>query len=169
MKITVDLLIKSKKWQNLPKIEQKIKNIIKNLIPLSPLAKINDKNLNLELTILLVASRTMKNLNSQHRGKNYATDVLSFPAQQIKDGKVKNLQIFDNYLFLGDIICCFETIQKEATQQNKDFDSHLTHLILHSILHLIGFDHEEIKAAKKMEDLEIEILEKLGIKNPYLI
>ena len=70
-------------------------------------------------------------------------------------------------LLLGDIVIAYETVKKESLAQKKKFHEHLTHLILHSILHLIGFDHEDEKMAKIMENLEIKILKTLKIQNPY--
>jgi len=72
-------------------------------------------------------------------------------------------------LFLGDIVISYEYCRDDAIRQNKKFENHLTHLILHSILHLLGYDHEvDEKEAKIMEEKEIKILKKLHIENPYL-
>jgi probable rRNA maturation factor len=112
----------------------------------------------------------MKKINLEFRGKNKATNVLSFPALDenlIRQIGLKKLAGADEYLFLGDIIIAFETLKKESLAQKKKFHDHLIHLILHSILHLIGYDHEEEKMAKIMEDLEVRILKKLKIKDPY--
>ncbi len=68
---------------------------------------------------------------------------------------------------LGDIVLAFETIAREAVEQNKDFSAHLTHLLVHGTLHLLGYDHENDQEAQEMEGLEIEILKKMGINNPY--
>ncbi len=73
-----------------------------------------------------------------------------------------------DYLLLGDIIISYQTVKKESLAQKKKFRDHLTHLILHSILHLIGFDHEDEAMATKMEALEVKILKKIGISNPYI-
>lgn len=62
----------------------------------------------------------------------------------------------------------FEYIKNEAENNNKKFNDHLTHLVIHGILHLIGYDHEDAKMASEMENLEIKILKQLGINNPYL-
>ncbi len=170
--IYVDLVIKYKKWLEVKNIERKITKICQKLIPLTNLGKILDRKTKIEVAILLVGSAKMKNLNFKYRDKNYSTNVLSFPAtpeELIKNGNLKNLKLYDNYLFLGDIICCFEAVKKEALVENKNFFDHLTHLILHSILHLIGYDHQKLDDAKIMEKLEIKILKELNIKNPYKI
>ena len=91
------------------------------------------------------------------RKKNSATNVLSFPSNDK----------FDNILFLGDIIFSIESIKREANRDNKSVENHLTHLFIHAVLHLLGYDHETEEQAEKMENLEIEILSNLQIDNPY--
>ena len=108
-----------------------------------------------EISIVLADNNFIQNLNHVYRGKDKPTNVLSFPQ--------------DEPGLLGDVILAYETIEKEANEQEKSFEDHLTHLIVHGTLHLLGHDHEDDKEAKEMEALEIEILEKLGIKNPYEI
>ncbi len=141
--IAVDVVTKSKKWIGKEKL---VERLAKKLISLVE----SDAQ---ELSISLVSDRQMKKINLQFRDKNKPTNVLSFPA-------------FDR-LFLGDIVIAYETLEREAKEQKKKFNDHLTHLILHSILHLLGHDHEEEKMAQKMEKLEIKILKQLDIENPY--
>jgi probable rRNA maturation factor len=141
--IVVDVVTKNKKWAGKEKL---VERLAKKLISLV-------KSDAQELAISLVSDRQMKRINFQFRDKNKPTNVLSFPA-------------FDR-LFLGDIVIAYETLECEAKEQKKKFNDHLTHLILHSILHLLGHDHEEEKMAQKMEKLEIKILKQLDIENPY--
>jgi probable rRNA maturation factor len=141
--IAVDVVTKNKKWVGKEKL---VERLAKKLISLV-------KSDAQEISISLVSDRQMKKINSQFRDKNKPTNVLSFPA-------------FDR-LFLGDIVIAYETLEREAKEQKKKFNDHLTHLILHSILHLLGHDHEEEKMAQKMEKLEIKILKQLDIENPY--
>ncbi|MBM3579401.1 MAG: rRNA maturation RNase YbeY [Alphaproteobacteria bacterium] len=139
----IDIVLKSKKWVGKEKLVEKItKKIL-------PLAKVNA----CEVSISLVCDRQMKKINLQFRGKDKSTNVLSFSA-------------FDKF-FLGDIVLAYETLVREAVEQKKTFNNHLAHLLLHSILHLLGHDHEEEEMAEKMEKLEIKILGQLGISNPY--
>lgn len=169
-KLTTDIAIRSKKWHNEPEIEQFVKKTCQNLIKLTELETILSKNSQIELSISLVADSQIKKLNKTHRNKDKATNVLSFCAineEEIHKNGLKNVIKGQNYLFLGDIVLAYDTIKKEAASQKKDFYNHLTHLILHSILHLIGYDHEEDKMAEQMEKLEVRILEKLNINNPY--
>ncbi len=169
--IEIDILVRSSKWQKHAKIEDFITKTTQKLIKNT---KINDflqnsKN-QIELSISLVSNAQIKKINNDFRGKNKPTDVLSFPTFDEKlvqkNGFFKNLKT--PQIFLGDIVLALEIIELEALRNNKTFKNHLTHLLLHSILHLIGFDHEKsLNDAKKMEKVEIEILEKLKIKNPY--
>lgn len=156
--ITIDIANKNKKWKS---SENFIQETCEKLIPLTDLKKVLKKNISIEVSISLVLDPEMKKINSDFRQKNKVTNVLSFPAQESFSGK-------SDYVFLGDIILALDYIKKESLAQNKTFENHLTHLILHSILHLIGFDHEENEAAEIMENLEIKILKKLKISNPYL-
>lgn len=157
--IIIDIVSQSKKWKN---YENFITETCEKLIPLTDLKKVLKKNITIELSISLVSDAEMKKINFNFRQKNKVTNVLSFPAQESFSGKAE-------YVFLGDIIIAFDYIKKESLAQNKTFENHLTHLILHSILHLIGFDHEDENDAEIMENLEIKILKKLKIPNPYLL
>lgn len=104
-----------------------------------------------------------KALNLQSRNKDYATNVLSYPS----DLPVDLLQVLPE-ISLGELILCHNVVESEALAQKKTFENHLTHLIVHGILHLLGFDHEISEAdADQMEEFEIEILAGLGIGNPY--
>jgi probable rRNA maturation factor len=178
--IIIDVEAKSKKWLDSEKYPQAqdakkfVQKICRQLIFLtvlnSGLKKIPEKKVKLEVAVSLVSGRQMKKINFQFRNKNQATNVLSFPALD-KDlshkSLIKKAAGPNKYFFLGDIVICYETIKKESLAQKKKFHDHLTHMILHSILHLLGYDHENEKMAKIMENLEIKILRKLKIKNPY--
>lgn len=113
-----------------------------------------------ELSILLTDDQEIAVLNTTWREKSSATNVLSFPAMEIKVGETPGPM-------LGDIVLAFETIEHEAKLSSIGFNEHLTHLIVHGLLHLLGYDHEEEADAEQMESLEIEILAKLGIGDPY--
>lgn len=163
--INIDLTIEEKLWQ--PSTAKKIKSLIKKIIPQTALAKVES---DIEISVLLTNDKKIQELNKNYRQKNKPTNVLSFPlidGKKIKNGNLKKLDLSSKFVALGDIVLSYQTIKREAEEQNKKFDHHLTHLLIHSILHLIGFDHEVDKDAKIMEDLEIKILAKMKIENPY--
>ena len=123
------------------------------------LAEVSNKQQDFELTIRLVNSEESQQLNNQYRGKDKPTNVLSFPFE-VPDGIELNL--------LGDLIICIEVMKQEAQEQNKALFNHWAHLVIHGCLHLVGFDHISDSEADEMEAIEVTILEKLGIANPYL-
>ncbi len=124
-----------------------------------------------EISILVTNNNKIQEINKEYRKKNKPTNVLSFPFLEFNEGKfLGNKKAFIKLpkpQMIGEVIISFEKCLEEATQQNKPFENHLSHLLIHSYLHIFGFDHISDKDAKRMEDLEIKILKKLGIKNPY--
>jgi len=109
-----------------------------------------------EVTIRIVDEAEGRELNKTYRGKDYATNVLTFPLTE------------EPYL-MGDIIICAPVVAAEALAQNKPLEAHYAHLTAHGILHLHGYDHEIEAQAELMESLETAIVTKLGYANPYLI
>jgi probable rRNA maturation factor len=116
-----------------------------------------------ELAIMLTDDAGIRILNSNWRGIDKPTNVLSFPALQPAGPNGPD----DAPRMLGDIAIAYETTRKEADDEQKPFDHHLSHLAVHGFLHLIGYDHEDDAEAEVMEALEVKILEQLGIPNPY--
>ena len=111
-----------------------------------------------EVTIVLADDAMVQELNLRYRNLNKPTNVLSFPSD-LSEGP-----ICGDLPTLGDIIVAFETMKAEAS---SGVPEHLSHLIVHGCLHLLGYDHEDDDSAYKMETLEAKILANLGIKNPY--
>ena len=109
---------------------------------------------NYECVIRVVDEAESKQLNHTYRAKNKPTNVLSFGYEDI-----------DSYL--GDLVICLPVVETEALEQNKTTHDHMAHMIVHGILHLLGYNHENETEAQVMEDLERSILAKLGIDNPY--
>ena len=103
----------------------------------------------------------MSGLNKLYRNKVGTTNVLSFTNE--------NKHTHSKNILLGDIVLSFTTVLKESTQSKISFIDHVKHLLIHGCLHLIGFDHGTAIEAQKMEALEVDILSKLGVQNPYNI
>lgn len=120
-----------------------------------------------ELTIRVVNNKESQMLNQTYRNKDKPTNVLSFPFELPDGFDLVDIEL-DNYL-LGDLVICHEVLVKEAAEQNKEIKYHWAHMIIHGVLHLLGFDHINESEAKKMEDLEIKILAKNKISNPYIM
>ncbi len=168
--IVIDIITRTNDWHSISNIQSKIQKIVRSIIVKIPVSEFLKSNNQIELAICLANSKQIKAINNQHRQKNKSTNILSFPALDLESDKpnFKSLAKSRQFLFLGDIIISLDNIRKEVNQSySKTFDSHLTHLILHSILHLIGHDHRNDQDADKMELLEVKILKSLKIKDPY--
>lgn len=115
-----------------------------------------------ELSLVFTGDKQVRALNKQWRGQDKATNVLSFPASPTVSG---------NGLppMLGDVVFARETILREAELEGKSFDHHLTHLIVHGFLHLLGHDHETDDKAEEMEGVERRVLAALAIADPYAV
>ncbi len=111
-----------------------------------------------DCTIRIIDEKEARSLNSQFRHKDYATNVLAFPADL---GDEIELQL------LGDIVICADVVVREAQEQGKIIDAHWAHMVTHGLLHLLGFDHINDEDAETMELMEVELLAKLNIDNPY--
>jgi probable rRNA maturation factor len=116
-----------------------------------------------ELAVMLTDDDGIRTLNSNWRGIDKPTNVLSFPALPPTGAGGPD----DAPRMLGDIAIAYETTRREADDEQKPFDHHLSHLAVHGFLHLIGYDHETDNDAEAMETLEAEILAQLGIPDPY--
>jgi probable rRNA maturation factor len=113
-----------------------------------------------ELTIRFVNADEGRVLNREYRGKDYATNVLTFSYNEGED-------VDPEAPTQADIILCTDVLEKEAQEQKKPLEQHAAHLIVHGVMHAQGYDHENDEEATEMEALEVEILETLGMPNPY--
>jgi probable rRNA maturation factor len=111
-----------------------------------------------ELSIRLVDEAESAELNGTYRGKDYPTNVLSFPFEA---------PVEIEPILLGDLVVCVPIVQKEAIEQNKPVENHWAHMIIHGCLHLLGYDHIDDDEAEEMESLEITLLKSLAINDPY--
>ena len=117
-----------------------------------------------DLAIRIVGNKEGRALNHHYRGKDYATNVLSFPAEIAEGVKMpKGVKM----PLLGDLVICAPVVAREAKEQKKPLTAHYAHLTVHGALHLLGWDHEDEREAEAMEQLEREILAELGIADPY--
>lgn len=112
-----------------------------------------------EVTVVLLDKKRARALNDEFRGKDYATNVLSFPYESMPGEKSRHL---------GDLALCPSVIEDEARRQGKTVRDHYAHLTVHGTLHLLGFDHGSDRDAERMEALECSILQKMGIADPYI-
>ena len=107
-----------------------------------------------ELTVRFVDAEEGRSLNAQYRGKDYATNVLTFPYARAP-------------VLAGDLVLCLPVVLREAAEQCKPAPAHFAHLVVHGMLHLQGYDHETGADARIMEHMEREILDRLGYPDPY--
>lgn len=121
-----------------------------------------------EVSVVLTDDGEIQTLNRTYRQKDRPTNVLSFGSLEapLEPGMTPPMP---GPFLLGDLVLAFETITREAENQGKSLGDHLMHLVVHGMLHLLGYDHGTDEDAERMESLEIKILSPLGIKNPYTV
>lgn len=144
----IDVAVHEKAW-----LEQMTKKKWENLFKRCYTSTLTEKTTS-NVSVCLTNDEEMTVLNMQYRQKPHSTNVLSF-SQEI-DG------------ILGDIVLSYDIIKEEAAEQGKSFMNHVTHLFIHGLLHLSGYDHETPEESQEMENLEIKALKTLGIGNPYV-
>lgn len=115
---------------------------------------------NSELSVVFSDDAHIRTLNAGWRGKDKSTNVLSFPAFPVRTGEALPPM-------LGDIVLAAETVTREAELEDKPLEHHIIHLVVHGLLHLLGYDHEEQEEAERMEALERQALTRLAIPDPY--
>ena len=117
-----------------------------------------EKLSNCSVNLKILNNYEIQELNNKYRKKNSPTNVLSFTNEDISKSITGDL---------GDIAISYQCIEEESRQQNKKFDDHLIHMLIHGVYHILGFDHENNKMAAQMENKEIKLLKKINIDNPY--
>lgn len=172
MLINIELIKSYKKWQNYKLINR---SLIKE-ITAHTLSRFNSFAClkQAELSVLLTGDEEIRLLNKQFRNIDQATNVLSFPNKEFRwqdlecnGNNVYEFSVEGNYLYLGDIAFSYQMVCDESEKQEKKFEYHFIHLLVHGILHLIGFDHQYEEEANVMENIEIEILKDFHIPSPY--
>jgi len=152
---TLAVRMQSRRWHAVEDLKPRIGAAIDAALALAPVKP----SPGAELSLLLTDDKRIRIVNRDWRGFDKATNVLSFPAappERIASSPV-----------IGDIVLAFETIVREAEVEEKSFGDHLSHLVIHGLLHLVGEDHETEEQAQRMEALETAALARLGIADPY--
>lgn len=152
----VDVIVASPLWKSQPRA----KAIVQRAVSEAAAVAGSPGRLAGEMSVLLADDATVRGLNHRWRGKDAPTNVLSFPANAGAAEGMPHL--------LGDIAIAYETLAREAEAQHKSFGDHLCHLVVHGFLHLLGYDHEQEDEAEVMERLEIAILARLDVTDPYI-
>ncbi len=156
--LAIDLCVDDKNWQAIDGLEHVITTAVK--AALSQAQIIGDDAIG--LTIVLDNNSRVESLNADWRDKQKPTNILSFPAP-------KHSRSDTGEAYIGDLILAYGVIYDEANEQRKALATHLCHLIIHGVLHLVGFDHQNDDEAVEMEQLEIKAMAALGLPDPYQI
>jgi probable rRNA maturation factor len=152
--LSIDVVHEAGEWGSLPALTETIGGAAAALAAELGLAAS-------EACVALSCDADVAKLNAAYRGKPAPTNVLSFPAGASAHADTAQAR------FLGDVVLAAETVQREAAPLGLPLDHHVRHLVVHGLLHLLGFDHETDEEAQAMEALEVRILSRLGIANPY--
>ena len=153
--IDIDLAVTSDRWSALGDAEALVRRAVEAVLSVASTGDDED----LELSLLLADDAALRELNLAWRGQDKATNVLSFPAPPQPEAPGPRP--------LGDIALAFETLAREAETQGKALADHAAHLIVHGVLHLLGYGHDDEAEAEAMEALEVRALARLGIADPY--
>lgn len=158
--LEIDFAVQDPVWEEIEHLEDFTKRAIRYSFETSILPR-EIENKDVEISIVFANDALIQVLNREYRNKDKPTNVLTFAALDAEEPQDTDT------IALGDVILSYETIHKEALEQDKFFRDHLIHMIVHGTLHILGYDHESDDEATTMEALEIRILEHLDIQNPY--
>lgn len=156
MTVHYDMAINADGWQNEETLRQLVDGVLQ-----ATLLELGFDNIDSELSLVFTNDADIHEINAKWRHIDKPTNVLSFPAFALQPGQEPGE-------ILGDIVIARETVEREAVEEDKSFDDHLSHLVVHGLLHLMGYDHQNDDEAEQMEALERKILASLGISDPYL-
>jgi len=161
--IEIEIAVQDPQWENLASIEKVVRESAFNTLRDAILPKVAVGR-DLEVSLVLANDDLLHVLNNEYREKDKPTNILTFASLDDADEPIT-----EGALNLGDVILSYDTIMKEAEDQGKFIADHVRHLVVHGVLHLLGYDHIEDEDATDMETLEIRILETMGVQNPYTI
>jgi len=153
--IAIDLLVEAGDWPDDAELARLVADAVEASVAVAGLRVVEGS----ELSVVFSDDEHVRTLNAQYREKDRATNVLSFPGTPPGRNRFGPL--------LGDIVLAQETVAAEASEEGLSLSDHLTHLVVHGLLHLFGHDHLEEAEAEQMETLETKILGTLGIADPY--
>lgn len=154
--LDIDLMIEEGAWPS----EEALRALVDRAVP-AALAEAEVEIVDgVELSLVFTDDDSIQSLNAEWRQKDKPTNVLSFPAFPMAPGDPLPPM-------LGDIVLAYETVVREAELEQKPLENHITHLIIHGLLHLLGYDHETDEEAEEMEALERQALARLAIPDPY--
>ena len=156
MNLHIDIAVNTDGWPNEEALERLARKAVGAATGAARLAMPDGA----ELSLVFTGDGEMRAINSQWRGMDKPTNVLSFPASDLAPGEMAEQM-------LGDIVFARETVEREAALEGKSFEDRLSHLMVHGFLHLFGYDHMNEDDAKVMEGLESRALAQLGIADPY--
>lgn len=179
--MNVEIIIENDNWD-----AKKIKKLIEDATK-AVFSYLKLQHDDIEISVLCTGDEEIRVLNKTYRGIDSSTNVLSFPMESDFEyddfdcgcgenchcegssgcGCGCNAEQDAMSCVLGCSAFAYETIDRESKEQGKSFDDHMKHLVVHSILHLLGYDHVEDEEAEKMENLEVKILRSIGVGNPY--
>lgn len=163
-KIDIAVRVLDRGWRrSWPSAVGRSRGAARAVLEFAPMPSISANHRAVELTIVLADDQAVRRLNRQYRGIDKPTNVLSFGGADRRPGNAVGVP-----MILGDVILARETVTSEAAAQGKTVSDHATHLVAHGVLHLLGHDHEFAREADAMEAVEIDVLAKLGVPNPYI-
>lgn len=163
----IDISIPCPEWEtSCPDCEAIVEEAVHAALSQSPVARrMIAAGIEPEISVVLANDDLVHTLNREYRDRDNPTNVLSFAMLDGENGWEEPEQ--PGPCALGDLILAYETVEREAREENKPLPNHLTHLVIHGTLHLLGYDHMNGADAEVMESLEIQILNGLNIENPY--
>lgn len=156
VELDIDLMVEAGAWAG----EEALRALVERAVPAAFAEAGVEGGDGVELSLVFTDDAAIRSLNAEWRDKDKPTNVLSFPAFPVEPGDPLPPM-------LGDIVLAYETVAREAAEEDKPFENHLTHLIIHGLLHLLGYDHETDEEAEEMEALERQALARLAIPDPY--
>jgi probable rRNA maturation factor len=152
MGLSIDITVEHDAWSSLVDLEAIVERAAAAALASGDVAVTTDT----ELSVVFCDDTFIQALNRDWRGKDRPTNVLSFPADPTARA-----------ITLGDIVIAYETTAREASSEGRALRDHVTHLVVHGVFHLLGYDHETDSEAEVMEKLEVRALMALGIASPY--